>query len=70
LFPELQAYADFISKSLATGDENEELMVGVVKHLLQENNITLVIHHALNVTGSLKKLTRSLTTPTTTPITR
>jgi hypothetical protein len=31
-------------------------MVGIVKHLLQENNITLVIHHALNVMGSLEKV--------------
>jgi hypothetical protein len=27
-------------------------MIGIAKHLLQENNITLVIHHALHVTGS------------------
>jgi hypothetical protein len=56
LSPKLQAYTDFISKSLVTGDRNEELMIGIVKHLLQENNITLVIHHTLNVTGSLEKI--------------
>jgi hypothetical protein len=36
--PEILAYSD-ISKSLKTGDRNEELMIGIVKHLLQENNI-------------------------------
>jgi hypothetical protein len=50
--PDIQAYSDFISKSLKTGDRNEELMIGIVKHLLQENNMTLVLHHALQVTGS------------------
>ena len=56
LSPELQAYTDFIFRSLATGDRNEELTVGIARHLLQKNNITLVIHHALNVTGSLEKV--------------
>jgi hypothetical protein len=52
LSPEPQAHTDFISKSLVTGDKNEDLMVGIDKHLLQDNNITLVIQHALQVTGS------------------
>jgi hypothetical protein len=46
LTPEIQAYSDFISKSLKTVDRNKELMIGIVKHLLHENNITLVIHRA------------------------
>jgi hypothetical protein len=49
---DIQAYSDFISKSLKTGDRNEELMIGTAKHLLHQNNITFVIHHALQVTGS------------------